>query len=348
MRCVAPLVRLASGSFRHAKTSRHACCMLHGAITSVRNIENKQTLYFPSLSPPLYTMPRYRDEWIIDRVLFEYVSGDSCSCCGLEYQRFLFQTTPDLIHTVSDLDMAQKTTEIQSLAAHPWPPELRDQVWSDRVKIRQKCKLSMPTYREFWSQHGPSLTEWLLRRSEEKTQWRTLQRSLQMSRSELLQIIQEQYKVHSAYSLVLTAVLEQLAHFPMTAYGMDSCAEDAAEVAFEKNLQFHRLQGGFTLPILFDSEEEDATIIRYDVVQALLDRMQSLGGPKLLHRPGRDEDADDARDAPASPSFQSDRRLVRWILARYWADRVMEQFRAECLSSKESCDVEPNAAATTR
>jgi hypothetical protein len=282
-------------------------------------------------------MPRFRDDWIIDRVMFDYVSGGACDCCGISYQRFLFQTTPDLIQTVSDLDTDQMTTEIASLPTHPWPPELRDAVWSDRVKIRQKCKLSMPQYRAFWTEYGTPLTEWLLRgrTAEEKPlpatkdRLRTLQRSLQMSRSELLHILREQYQLHSAYTLVLTAVLEQLAHFPQTAYPPDSSGDDPVEAAFEAYLQFQRLQGGFTWPILDSADEEEEETVRWELVEIFLHRMQSLGGPKLLHRTAAAEgapDADEARDR--GPSFQSDRRLVRWILARYWADRVMEQFRA--------------------
>jgi hypothetical protein len=300
-------------------------------------------------------MPRYRDDWIIDRVMFDYVSGGSCNCCGIQYNRFLFHTTPDLIATVSDLDTDQMTTEIASLNTHPWPVELRDQVWSDRVKIRQKCKLSMKTYRAFWTQYGEQLREWLLCRSDEEKnsfatidRLRTLQRSLQMSRSELVQIIQEQYQIHSAYSLVLTAVLEQVAQFPMTAYPSDSC--DPVEAAFEAHLQFQRMQGGFTLPIVETAKDDtDAATVRWDIVEILLNRMQSLGGPKLLHRnakeapgvngdeedgcPDDEDDADgpsqaQARDVSNGPSFQSDRRLMRWILARYWADRVIDQFHA--------------------
>jgi hypothetical protein len=331
-------------------------------------------------------MPRYSDEWVIDRVLFDYVSGGSCACCGLQYNMFLLHGTEDLIQAVSDLDTDQKTTEIQALAFHPWPKELRDQIWSDRVKIRQKLKLSSAPYTAFWNEYGTQFTEWFYGGSaadhhdddiHDIDTIQSIQRCLQMSRSELLQILQQQYQIHSAYSVVLNAVVEQVAYFPVTGYSHDSCGgspdDHSSERQFEQALRFDRMCGGFTLPILEKKKDTNhisasssssrggtddnhdnnnmTIIVQWDIVQILLNRIQSLGGPKLLdrnptqpqHRSSsvdHDDDADDDGDADDpnhdtsttqahpnnSPSFQSDRRIVRLVLARYWADVLMQRF----------------------
>jgi hypothetical protein len=233
-----------------------------------------------------------------------------------------------------------------------------------------------------------------------------------MSRDEFIAMIQQEYNIHSAYMVVLTAVIEQVANFPVTKYPSDAPRnhsdnddDDAnAEYQFEKILQFGRMTG-FTVPII-EATSSNTGDPQYppricpDVLQVLLDRIRTLGNTKLLGR-GRqstttatsstgttrnkvrtddivdnddddlDEDDDDvdgptrrtrvsqeaqkdtvnidvaASTANASsssssssstlpstftkcaiptPSFQSDRRMVRLILARYWADLLIQRY----------------------
>ena len=134
-------------------------------------------------------MPRFRDAWVIDRVLFDYMAGGSCSCCGFSHM-FLPNGTPDLIHAVSDLETDAANSEIQALEHHPWPQELRDQIWADRVRLRQKAKPSMKVYSEFVKQHWNGFVEWI-------SQQTNLHRMLQMPRSEIMAIIRgsSQYDV---------------------------------------------------------------------------------------------------------------------------------------------------------
>ena len=104
-------------------------------------------------------MPRFSDEWVVDRVLFDYVSGGSCACCGISHSLFLPNGTKDYITNMTDLETDQMNTEMDIVASdlHPWPKVLRDQIWCDRVKLKQKLKSTITKYTNFWSQHGMAL-----------------------------------------------------------------------------------------------------------------------------------------------------------------------------------------------
>jgi hypothetical protein len=133
-------------------------------------------------------MPRFRDEWVIDRVLFDYLAGGSCACCGFSHM-FLPNGTKDLIHAVSDLETDAAEQEIRALEHHPWPKELRDQIWADRVRFRQKAKMNMKDYQAFWKTHGDAFGTWLGGQPN-------LNRLFQMPRSEVMTVIRSsQYNV---------------------------------------------------------------------------------------------------------------------------------------------------------
>lgn len=274
-------------------------------------------------------MPRFSDAWVIDRVLFDYVSGGSCACCG--FQHFMPNGTADLIGAVTDLETDQAASEVAALQHHPWPADLRDQVWADRVKLRQKLKQGMALHAAFWKDHGDAFTEWCTTNCST-----TVTRCLQLPRSEILDIVRQHHGIHSAYGVVLCAVLEQVAHFKLTAYPTDARGDDKAEIQFEQALQFGRM-GGFTLNLIDDASGN----LKEDVLQVWLERMKSLGGPKLLGR-GKSKFADDDEDGDADgpvlaaanninagPSFQSDRRILRLLIARYWSDALTKRFLDE-------------------
>ena len=143
-------------------------------------------------------MPRFRDEWVIDRVMFDYISGGSCACCGFSHL-FLPNGTADLVDAVSDLDTDQANQEKAALAAHPWPADVRDQVWADRVRLRQKLKKERKQYAAFWETHGTNFIEWM----QQETTVANLRRWLQLPRSQVMEIIQEKYNIHSAFGVVL-------------------------------------------------------------------------------------------------------------------------------------------------
>ena len=143
-------------------------------------------------------MPRFRDEWVIDRVMFDYISGGSCACCGFSHL-FLPNGTADLVDAVSDLDTDAANAEKAALASHPWPQDVRDQVWADRVRLRQKLKKDRNRFADFWQQHGTAFGDWV-RQPHVTGQ---LRRWLQMPRSQVMEITQQKYAIHSAFGVVL-------------------------------------------------------------------------------------------------------------------------------------------------
>lgn len=138
---------------------------------------------------------------LVDRVMFDYVSGGSCACCG--FQHFLPNGTSDLVDAISDLDTDQANHEKAALQNHPWPADVRDQVWADRVRLRQKLKKDRSRFAEFWEAHGEGFARWL--RQPETVQ--RLRRWLQLPRTEVMEVIQQKYNIHSAFAVVLCEYL---------------------------------------------------------------------------------------------------------------------------------------------
>jgi len=288
-------------------------------------------------------MPRFKDDWVIDRVLFDYVSGGSCACCGFQHM-FLPNGVTDLINAMSDMDTDQAGKEVSALQNHPWPAELRDQVWADRVRLRHKMKMEMKEYRNFFNNHGSGFQEWLLKQPASD-----LRRLFQVPRQEISEMVQTRYNIHSAFGVVLCTVMEQCAYFQLTEYPVDG--RDDAEVAFEKELKFDR-RCGFLLRLV----NEDGSVSK-EAVDVWLKRHRSLGGPKLLDRgqkkviqeDGEDDEqgggVDDAELANASStaSFHSDRRIIRLLIVRYWADLLQKKYLEECCEISRS---EPEAVAS--
>ena len=139
----------------------------------------------------------------------------------------------------------------------------------------------------------------------------------------------------------MSAVLEQVANFDATDYAVDGVGDE--EVQFETLLKFDR-RGGFTLDQLV--LHADKSTMKEETVQILLHRIQSLGGPKLLDKKCsllKDSDEDEA--PVKKPSFCSDRRMIRLLIARYWADALVEKFKTyqqERLQEDTSLKVEVN------
>jgi hypothetical protein len=128
--------------------------------------------------------------------------------------------------------------------------------------------------------------------------------------------------------------LEQVAFFALTEYSVD--AKSPAELDFEQTLLHYDKRGGFVLTLL--QRDDDDAGPSLDMVDLWLSRMGSLGGPKLLDR-GPSSVVDDQKWKV--PSFQSDRRLIRLIIARYFADVLIDKYLQEIrTSSSETVDLE--------
>jgi len=282
-------------------------------------------------------MGRFSDAWLIDKTMFEYAMGGACACCSFN---FLPNGAAGLIQSMSEFETDQQNAEIQALDKLPWPPEMRDQVWVERVRLRQKLKKEMGGFKSFWDKHGEQYGAWLEKQASSSPD--RIRKWFQLGRSQVLDYMHEQYDVHGAYQVVLGAVAEQVAHFELTKYPADGRGE--AEMAFENTLNFNRM-GGYGLKGLV----EDGDSVSPDVIKLWMARHKALGGPKLLDRAPKvqssgdgddDDDEGGADDAPetlhpaaskseAGPSFRSDRRIIRLMVARYWANHLQLMFLKE-------------------
>lgn len=294
-------------------------------------------------------MPRFSDSWVVDRTLFDYVQGGSCACCGFSH---LFN--PDglkgLINAVSDLETDAANEEYNAALKSPWPEDMRDQIWADRVRLRHLMKKEMKGYAQFVHDcssviGGGDDVEALFQFCT-SLGGRTLMRLFQMPRVELSERIGSIYNIHSAFSVVLCTVVEQVANFKLTAYDTDGRSPE--EVAFEEALSFDR-RGGFNLPIAKRLQGTKDYQINESVLRMFIHLIvRLLAGPKLLHRapPGpkpeqQKQDSDDEDEGGVDgvaigdemvngqkgPSFRSDRRIIRLLIARYWADQIIQKFR---------------------
>ena len=75
-------------------------------------------------------------------------------------------------------------------------------------------------------------------------------------------------------------------------------------------------------------------VLQEDMLEIWLLRMKSLGGGVLLERAasskGEDDgDPDGPTTAGATPSFASDRRIIRLVIARIFADVLQEKYLAK-------------------
>jgi hypothetical protein len=279
-------------------------------------------------------MPRFSDDWVIDKSLFEYMNGGQCACCS-NMNLFLPDGVEGMIQSISDFETDTADNEISSLNTSPWPPTMRQEVWGDRVKLRLKLKKEIVIYKSFWNEHGDEFSDWISNTVSPKK----LQKLLQVPRSEITEKLQTSYNIarHKGFGVVLSACMEQVANFDLTKYNVDARGDDESEVQFEETLKFDR-RGGFTMRVCNkDGSRNDET------VRVLLKRIESLGGPKLLERAPKktrddnDSDEDDKDDdeedninaQQTGPSFRSDRRLIRLLIARYWADSLIKKFHAD-------------------
>lgn len=167
-----------------------------------------------------------------------------------------------------------------------------------------------------------------------------------MPRSELTEDLKSRYKICSAYAVVFCTVVEQVANFKMTGYPVDARSgsrDNNYEEIFEKELNFAKFGPGFCLKIATGTDDDSK--VEENVLLMFLRRMVSLAGPTLLERAPKcsyddegndkhnndgDGDADGASEKNESnvTSFRSDRRVIRLLIARYWADRLIEKYNA--------------------
>lgn len=294
---------------------------------------------------------------------------------------------------MSDLETDSKTHEINAAKLSPWPDDMRDQIWGDRLLLRFKMKKEMKDYRAFLEEvvkdnnnaTGANNYEVDNKHEDDDECNRKIQdaipillqfcttqvnpdelhRIFQVKRSDLTEILKSKYKITSAYAVVFCSVVEQLANFHLTGYGVDAppcyyCNDgpsgggdvDDSEELFEKLLNYNGNGIGFNLEVarnIIREDSEEEWNVNEEVLTTFLKRMASLAGPTLLARAQkvtRDEDdeksnndsiddeneKDDEQSGTSGnnkkPSFRSDRRVARLMIARCWADRLIEKYKS--------------------
>lgn len=322
-------------------------------------------------------MSRFSDNWLLDKVMFDYVQGGSCACCGFPHL-FAPGGLEGLINAMSDLETDSKTQEINAAKASPWPEDMRDQIWGDRLLLRFKMKKEMKDYRAFLEEVVKEDDDVVVGADVSINdvdiqdaipilhQFCTTQLSpyelnelFQLQRSGLTGILNSKYKITSAYAIVFCAVVEQLSNFQHTGYGVDAPPPstnsdfDNEEELFETVLNYDGRVQGFNLGIaenIIQEDSEEEWKVDEEILGIFLKRMISLAGPTLLARAASvaNENQDDDNDNDSSdddgaekddgqsssdsttnkPSFRSDRRVARLMIARCWADRLIEKYRS--------------------
>lgn len=297
---------------------------------------------------------------------------------------------------MSDLETDSKHHEINAAKVSPWPDDMRDQIWGDRLLLRFKMKREMKDYRAFLEEvvkkdsdndndalsttnnDNDTITHMNIQDAipilknfcTTQLSPHDLHQLFQLQRADLTEILKSKYKITSAYAIVFCAVVEQLSNFHHTGYGVDApptCCCDGnttvfdEEGLFETVLHYNSRGQGFHLNIaqnilIEDSEEEWK--VNEETLDIFLKRMVSLAGPTLLARAAKvvtdddddnknhssDDDDDDGTEidnrqrsdnsssnnssSSNKPSFRSDRRVARLMIARYWADRLIEKYRS--------------------
>lgn len=252
--------------------------------------------------------------------------GGGCACCSFN---FMPNGNAGLIQSMSEFETDAANAEISALEKLPWPQELKDSIWMERVRLRQFCKGSMKEYKQFWTDHGENFEIWFLAQPIEK-----LRKWFQLPRQEVLERLKQQnYRFHTSFGTLLCGVIEQVAFFNITGYEVDGRGDP--EIQFEKCLMFDR-RGGFTLTNIESEETKRKWLLRH----------RTLAGPKLLDRNSKssdneidDDDPDDnKRKTSTIPSFRSDRRIVRLLMSRHFADVVQRAYLKERQAATDVLD----------
>ncbi|GAB9467771.1 hypothetical protein Gpo141_00005106 [Globisporangium polare] len=270
-------------------------------------------------------MRKYEDCWVVDRTMFEYVNQGGCSCCGVTHAIMDLASFAD---KCSDWETDDEKKEEFS----PWPSFIHEEILTERARLRVAMKDDMKSYKSFADTHMKGFMEWWKRLDETGKQ-----RVFQLPDEEVMTFFRVQARVKGSYEIVLCAIMKQVKHFQETGY---RDGRIGAEMFFEKSLQYRR--GVFVVDSKYMTSTEGAT--------NFFDMIQVLGGPKLLPvRQTRDPnekteaEAEQAKSEANVQSFRSDRRLVRLMIFRKFADVAIRKYMREVVNAGtpvEPTDVE--------
>eukprot|EP00511_Aplanochytrium_stocchinoi_P005856 CAMPEP_0204838398 /NCGR_PEP_ID=MMETSP1346-20131115/30815_1 /ASSEMBLY_ACC=CAM_ASM_000771 /TAXON_ID=215587 /ORGANISM="Aplanochytrium stocchinoi, Strain GSBS06" /LENGTH=278 /DNA_ID=CAMNT_0051974427 /DNA_START=238 /DNA_END=1078 /DNA_ORIENTATION=- len=238
----------------------------------------------------------------------------------------------DFMALCSDVETDDGKTEKKS----PWPKFMQDEVWADRVKFRRIMKKEITKYKKTLEAHGQDFVQWWLDADE-----KTRKSCFMMPKEELKVQFNTVFEFKTAYQVVLCSVLEQVEKFEATGYKLDGATD--CENYFEESLRVYR--GAWVV-----TEDYYTTLEGCDNFFGML---LQLGGDHLLPKRPRDKRAvaarakvlaegptdDNSEDeeeeeenndkdnaSSSAQSFRGDRRLVRLMIFRYYADQAWKKF----------------------
>lgn len=289
-------------------------------------------------------MPRFTDTWVLNNTMYIYLQGGgACFCCPPQ----LFSAfSPDkepveaLIRSLEDLNERDKERELRALKDVPWDDDMKGQVWGDRGLLRWKMKKEMAGYQAFLERLGAGDDVQFSSSENQNTVVnrlgnfcrdimtpRQLHDIFQISRQDVIDILQTKYKICSFATVVFCAVAEQLEHFDATGLGIDAPNDASAscrsEADFENDIQFDQKRG-FCIDVatIRGGDDDDYTINNL-VLEHFLRRMVTLAGPTLLTYSNKNN------NSSSEPSFHSDRRMIRLIIVKYWAEKIIERYTGD-------------------
>ncbi|ETL89810.1 hypothetical protein, variant 1 [Phytophthora nicotianae] len=263
-------------------------------------------------------MRKYEDTWVVDRTMFEYVNQGGCSCCGVTHT---IMNLADFASKCSDWETDDENKEQFS----PWPMFIHEEILTERARLRMAMKADMNKYKDFVETHMKGFIDWWSRLGEN-----TKARIFQLPSEEVLSYFRIQTKVKGSYEILLCAILEQIRHFQETGY---TDGRVAAELFFEKNLVHQR--DSFVLDSQYIANEAGD--------KNFFEMLTILGGPKLLpvrtaRNPNEknEAEAEQAKSESNVQSFRSDRRLVRLVMFRVFADMAIRKYTREVVNAESN------------
>ena len=284
-------------------------------------------------------MPRFTDSWVVNNTMFIYLQeGVACICCAPQsFNLFSPEKEPieAMIRSLDDFTDDEKEAEIRAMKTSPWDEDMTRQIWGDRGLLRWRMKKEIGRYRSFFegivrdsncaSAHQISVVEKLHHFCVNSMTAQELNNLFQLSREELLDILKTKYKICSFYSVVFSTVVEQLEHFELTEIGADASKhhDNISESDFEKDLKFSKRNCRFCMDIV-DMDKGDECRINDVLLRRFLNRMVNLADPTLLLCSSPSEEN---YSGSKNPTFRSDRRVIRLIIARCWADKLMNRYK---------------------
>ncbi|TMW60895.1 hypothetical protein Poli38472_000937 [Pythium oligandrum] len=267
-------------------------------------------------------MRKFEDCWVVDRTMFEYVNQGGCSCCGVTHQ---IMDVAQLADRCSDWESDDEKKEQFS----PWPTFIHEEILTERARLRVVMKEDMRQYKAFIDTHMKGFSAWWQQLDES-----TKNRVFQVPDEDVMDYFKSHAKVKGSYEIVLCAVMEQLRHFNETGY---KDGRIPPECCAEQYLQNRR--SCFVMDPKYVASADGAV--------NFCEIMQILGGPKLLplrltRDPAQNNQAEQevAQSVANVQSFRSDRRLLRLVIFRKFADVAMRKYLREGTDSKEKAAVD--------